>query len=140
MLIDAEQVGYGASGRNGGFVFGGFSLGNQSLQRQLGPTRARQLYQLTLDAVELIRRRIRDYGIECAINQSGVLLANWFDDQRVLLQAQQFMQSQFNVDWQLWSAEQTRTQLKSERYFGALHEKMPSIFIRLTMQKGWLRP
>ena len=29
VLLEAERIGHGASGRNGGFVFGGFSLGER---------------------------------------------------------------------------------------------------------------
>ena len=36
-VLEAEGVGFGASGRNGGFVFAGYSLGESALVRQLGP-------------------------------------------------------------------------------------------------------
>ncbi len=136
VLLEAEYVGYGASGRNGGFVFGGFSLGNQALIKQLGLARTRHLYQLTLDSVELIRQRIDKYTIDCEKNDSGVLLANWFDDERILTQQQQFMQQQFHVDWELWSCEQTREKLHSQRYFGALHEKNAFHFHPLKYAQG----
>src|SRR3970040_1643111 len=45
VLLEANDVGFGASGRNGGFVFGGFSRDEQSLLRELGPQRARALYR-----------------------------------------------------------------------------------------------
>ncbi|MBU6405378.1 MAG: FAD-dependent oxidoreductase, partial [Proteobacteria bacterium] len=35
VVLEREQVGFGASGRNGGFVFAGYSLGEQSLLDQL---------------------------------------------------------------------------------------------------------
>ena len=136
VVIESEQVGFGASGRNGGFVFGGFSLGNHSLLKQLGLTRARNLYQLTLDAVVLIKKRIQRYGIACDINQSGVLLANWFDDSQLLQRQQQFMREQFGVDWEPWSIEQTRAALRTERYFGALHEKNAFHFHPLKYTQG----
>ncbi len=123
ILLEAEHIGFGASGRNGGFVFGGFSLDNGDLIRQIGPEPARHLYQLTLDAVSLIRQRIKRYNMDCDINESGVLLANWFDDDRQLIKLKDFMLREFNVDWALWSREQTRDILQTERYFGALHEK-----------------
>ena len=31
VLLEREQIGFGASGRNGGFVFGGYSLGERTL-------------------------------------------------------------------------------------------------------------
>src|ERR1700749_1169256 len=49
VVLEAQQVGFGASGRNGGFVFGGYSLDCADLLRILGPARARELYALTID-------------------------------------------------------------------------------------------
>src|SRR5690606_41736675 len=43
-LLAAHAVGHGASGRNGGFVFGGFSLGEERLLQSLGKQHARELY------------------------------------------------------------------------------------------------
>lgn len=136
VLLEAEHIGHGASGRNGGFVFGGFSLDNAALLRQLGPQQARHLYQLTLDAVALIRGRIDRYGIACDVNDSGVLLANWFDDGAVLARQRDFMLREFGVDWTPWSCEQTRAVLHTERYFGALHEKNAFHFHPLKYAQG----
>src|SRR3954471_17336317 len=36
IILEAQRVGFGASGRNGGFVFGGFSLGERSLHAAAG--------------------------------------------------------------------------------------------------------
>jgi gamma-glutamylputrescine oxidase len=36
-LLEAESIGFGASGRNGGFVFGGYSLGDRARQKSWGP-------------------------------------------------------------------------------------------------------
>jgi gamma-glutamylputrescine oxidase len=41
VLLERERIGFGASGRNGGFVFAGFSLGEQALLDQQGEARAR---------------------------------------------------------------------------------------------------
>jgi len=54
-LIDAQRVGFGASGRNGGFVFGGFSLPEERLVQQLGIEQGRWAYELTNSSVDLIR-------------------------------------------------------------------------------------
>src|ERR1700758_2074681 len=64
VVLEAQQVGFGASGRNGGFVFGGYSLDCADLLNVLGPARARELYALTTDAVDLMRQRIRRYRID----------------------------------------------------------------------------
>lgn len=123
VILEAEEIGHGASGRNGGFVFGGYSLDNRDLLKQLGSTPARQLYQLSLDAVNLIRHRIEQYAIDCDMNSQGVLLANWFDDASILEKQREFMLREFDVEWDAWSKDKTRDHLHSDRYFGALHEK-----------------
>lgn len=139
VLIEAEEIGHGASGRNGGFVFGGFSLDNGDLIKQVGKSAARELYQLTLDAVGLIRRRIGEYAIDCDMNSHGVLLANWFDDAALLQRQRDFMLREFEVDWEAWSLEKTRENLKSNRYFGALHEKNAFHFHPLKYAQGEAR-
>ena len=47
VLCEAKKLAFGASGRNGGFVFAGFSRGPESLLKDLGPPAAKQLYQGT---------------------------------------------------------------------------------------------
>src|SRR5689334_6670420 len=100
VLLEAETVGHGASGRNGGFVFGGFSRGEGALLRDLGPDRARALYRGTLDAVELIRARTETYSIDCERTDAGVIWANWFRDPEVLRSRQRLLQESFGVQWQ----------------------------------------
>ncbi|WP_338849464.1 FAD-binding oxidoreductase [Massilia sp. W12] len=135
-VLEAQQIGHGASGLNGGFVFGGYSLGERALLAQAGPEKGRALYQLTLEAVELIRRRIARYAIDCDKVESGILLANWFDDDAILQQQQAFMRDQLGVQWESVSRGQLREQLLSERYFGALFEKNAFHFHPLKYAQG----
>ncbi|MFA9276081.1 MAG: NAD(P)/FAD-dependent oxidoreductase, partial [Candidatus Aquirickettsiella gammari] len=139
LILEAEEIGHGASGRNGGFVFGGYSLDNRDLLQQIGTTAARNLYQLSLDAVNLIRRRIDQYAIDCDINTQGVLLANWFDDAKILQKQRDLMLREFDVAWDAWSTEKTRDHLHSKRYFGALHEKNAFHFHPLKYAQGKAR-
>lgn len=123
MLLEAEQVGFGASGRNGGFVFGGYSLGEQSLLDQLGEARARQLFQLTTEAVQRIRQRIADYAIACDAVDAGVIWANWFRDPLVLRQRQQLLAERYDVQWQWLAQDELRSLVRSERYHDGLYER-----------------
>lgn len=136
ILLDAETVGYGASGRNGGFVFGGYSLGERDLTSAVGVEHARNLYQLTLDAVETIRRRIQKYQIQCDARYAGVYLANWFDDDRLLDAQQRFMHDTLGVEWQRISRQQLAERLHSQRYFGGLFEENAFHFHPLKYARG----
>ena len=77
VLLEAERVGFGASGRNGGFVGQGYSQGTETLIKWVGVDHTRALYDLTADAVGLIRKRIGAYDIACGPNPDGVLVASW---------------------------------------------------------------
>ncbi len=136
VVLEAEDVGHGASGRNGGFVFGGYSLGPYALLRQLGPADARAAYQLTLEAMALIRRRIDRHGIACDRVDSGVLLADWFDDPVALRQLQQTMARDFGAEWEWLSREQTQERLRTRRYHAALREPRAFHFHPLRYVQG----
>lgn len=136
LLLEAGQLGHGASGRNGGFVFGGFSRGEDALLRDLGPQRARKLYQGTVDAVELIRRRIDQYRIDCERVEAGVLWANWFDDPEILRKRQRLLADHYGVDWQWVPRAELRERLHSERYGDALFEPRAFHFHPLKYLQG----
>lgn len=138
-VLEADQVGFGASGRNGGFVFGGYSLGQAELVKQLGLERAKALYGVTLDAVERIRQRVVTHQIACDVNDSGVLLANWFDDEDALKRQQAFMAEQLGVQWEFRSTAHTRELLASRRYFQSLHERQAFHFHPLQYAQGLAR-
>lgn len=136
VLLEAHEVGHGASGRNGGFVFGGFSLGEASLLEHLGPERARRLYQGTVDAVERIRRRIGQYGIDGQATDAGVLWVNWFRDPEVLRRRQRLLAEHYGVQWEWVPRGQLREQVRSERYGDALFERNALHFNPLAYARG----
>lgn len=138
-LLEADRIGFGASGRNGGFVFGGFSLGERDLVDAVGAAEARKLYRLTLDAVATIRRRIRQYGIDCDAAEDGVYLANWFADQRILDRQQRFMADHFGVEWQRIGRADLADRLLTDRYSGALFESGAFHFHPLKYAQGQAR-
>jgi len=123
VLLEREQVGFGASGRNGGFVFGGYSLGEQALLDQLGEQRARGLFNLTTAAVERIRQRVAKYAIACDMVDQGVIWANWFRDPGVLRKRQQLLAEHFDTHWDWLPQQELRERVRSERYYDGLYER-----------------
>ncbi len=123
VLIEREQVGFGASGRNGGFVFAGYSLGEQALLDQLGQERARALFGLTTAAVDRIRAQVMRYGIACDLVDEGVLWANWFRDPAVLRGRQALLEKHYGVQWEWVPREALRERVHTERYFDGLYER-----------------
>lgn len=123
LVLEQHSLGFGASGRNGGFVFAGYSLGEQSLLNALGATLAKTWYQRTQAAVNLIRNRINRYMIECESVDAGVLWANWFADPAILNTRQNLLREHFASDWQYVAKKELRKMLNTSRYSGALFER-----------------
>jgi len=136
VLLDAKDVAHGASGRNGGFVFGGFSRGESQLLRELGPVRAPALYRGTQDAVGLIRRRITRHAIDCQATDAGVLWVNWFRDPTPLRERRELLARHFGVEWDWVPRQQLAQQVHTTRYGDALFERNALHFNPLAYARG----
>lgn len=64
VVLEAQRVGFGASGRNGGQVAGGFNKSQVELEKMQGQARARQLWDLGLESVDLVRDLIKNHAPE----------------------------------------------------------------------------
>lgn len=123
VLIDAQDIGFGCSGRNGGFVFGGYSRSEADLLKAVGAQKARDLYGLTTRGIQLIRDRISTYDIDCDAVWEGVMQCNWFEDESILKDHQAFMSENFDVELVYIEPDALREIVKTDRYHGALVEK-----------------
>lgn len=65
VLIDAQRVGFGASGRNGGQLGSGQRRDQMELEEMLGPNQARQLWELGEDAKSFTKSLIAKHNIDC---------------------------------------------------------------------------
>lgn len=139
VVLEARAPGFGASGRNGGFVFGGFSRGEGALLRELGASRAKALYGGTLQAVERIRERIARYRIDCEPTEQGVIWANWFKDAAVLRERQALLAEHYDTHWAWWPRDQLRAQVNSTRYHDGLFEPQGFHFHPLNYATGLAR-
>ncbi len=65
VVLEADRVCSGASGRNGGQTIVGFASGQEPFEQQLGAANARLAWDMSLEAVKLIDERIAQFQIEC---------------------------------------------------------------------------
>jgi gamma-glutamylputrescine oxidase len=65
VLLEAQRIGHGASGRNGGQAIHGLACDQSEIERQLGLDEARRVWQMSIEALDLIRARCARYLIEC---------------------------------------------------------------------------
>jgi len=65
VLLEAERIGFGASGRSGAQLLPGYASGQQVLESQLGRDDARRLWDFTLEGLDLVRERVARHRIDC---------------------------------------------------------------------------
>lgn len=75
-LLEAQRIGWGASGRNGGQVIVGFgSDGECAIEKQLSVADARRVWNISVEGLQLIQERIERYGIDCDYRSGYLSLA-----------------------------------------------------------------
>ncbi|HAJ13681.1 MAG: FAD-binding oxidoreductase [Hydrogenophaga sp.] len=76
VLLEADRIGAGASGRNGGQVIVGYASGQELLEQQLGADDARLAWDMSVEAVDLVERRIREHDIDCEWQRGYLYVAD----------------------------------------------------------------
>lgn len=64
-LFEAQTIGYGASGRNGGQLIPGLRWSMREIDAEFGRERAKAIFDLAYGAVGRVKDRIERHGIEC---------------------------------------------------------------------------
>lgn len=75
VLLEARQIGWGASGRNGGQMIPGLRWSAVDLVARFGEGRARELLGIANTAGEMVRARIARHGIDCDLREGHFLAA-----------------------------------------------------------------
>lgn len=65
VLLEAHEIGAGASGRNGGQAIHGLACDQATIEEQLGLDEARRIWGMSLEALDLIHQRCREFAIDC---------------------------------------------------------------------------
>ncbi|TAZ20620.1 FAD-binding oxidoreductase [Rhizobium ruizarguesonis] len=73
VVLEAEAVGWGASGRNGGHLNNGLAHSYLAAKAELGKERAIALYKALDDSIDTIEALIQDERIDCSFRRTGKL-------------------------------------------------------------------
>ncbi len=121
VLLEAQRVAWGASGRNAGFVLPGFAQGMEAVVQKVGPDAAKALYRLSSEGACYVRDKIAelDPGLEMG---RGFLLAMRVADEAGTRRYAEAQARDYGRVLEVWPAEKTKGVLVSPRYHEALYE------------------
>src|ERR1700756_824664 len=72
-VLEAENVGWGASCRNGGMVLSGLKLGTTKLVARYGREATKRMYAASLESINCVEELVREENIECNFSRCGHL-------------------------------------------------------------------
>ena len=123
VVLERHSVGWGASGRNGGFVLPGYKPDIEALARKLGLEAAKRLFRLSLEAVACLEAIIAEEGIACDYARCGsVTLAAAPGHLRGLAVGSRFMRESLGYETRTLGPRELAAELGSTRYHGGLFD------------------
>jgi gamma-glutamylputrescine oxidase len=121
ILIEANRIGWGASGRNGGFVAKGYAQGYPQLVKKVGLTHTKSLHKLATHGRNLIRQRIEKYNIDCGSLIHGVLGVSWTGQPHKMKDYIRFMREDLGAPLEYRNVKQVRDLCRTEQYYDGFY-------------------
>ena len=123
VVLEGQRVGWGASGRSGGQAIVGYACSQAKLTSLVGRDDAKKMFDVSVEAQELIRSLVHRHGIECDLHW-GHLHAAIKPRQVDELQAHRDeLERDYGYGGTRWlDRNELRQVLDTDRYAGALRD------------------
>lgn len=123
VVLEANHIGFGASGRNGGQIIAGLACEQDVIESAIGFEAAKQVWDMSIEALDLVRQRVKRFNIQCDL-QDGFLgvavnekkskkLRTWFDDMQ--------QRYQYQAEW--IAPANIKNWIDSPRYFNGYYDQ-----------------
>lgn len=122
VLLEAEQVGWAASGRNGGQAIAGLACDQAALESLVGLDEAKRIWAMTLEGLDIIRERRQRFAIDCAWRPGYLAAAVTAKKGRELQQWQETMARVYGFESEWIAPSELPRWIASPRYHSALHD------------------
>ncbi|MGZ5909349.1 MAG: NAD(P)/FAD-dependent oxidoreductase [Reyranella sp.] len=122
VLIERRRIGWGASGRNGGFVSAGFAARSGALIDKLGVDHARRLYAQSQRGVAIVRDALDELGRPDIRMGSGKLTVSRTDQGADFADRTRALAEKLGASFEPWDTPRVRAVIDSARYHQAIHD------------------
>ncbi|RNB90654.1 FAD-binding oxidoreductase [Brevibacillus fluminis] len=122
VVLEQQQAGWGASGRNAGMVLTGYKPSIDSLASKHGKETARELLHISVEGIKLVETIVREHRISCSLENCGNFDAAFKPAHlEALKRNQEFMQTNFGYETYVIDKERMkREEVNSDLYHGGL--------------------
>ncbi|RKE39635.1 gamma-glutamylputrescine oxidase [Paraburkholderia sp. BL23I1N1] len=76
VVLEASKIGWGASGRNGGQLIGGYACGIDTFAQYMPREDVQRVWTMGLESAGMVRERVQKHGIDCDLTSGFLTAAN----------------------------------------------------------------
>jgi glycine/D-amino acid oxidase-like deaminating enzyme len=120
VVLEAERIAWGASGRNGGFVGPGYATSHAHIGRMVGPERAHALHRLSIEGARMVAENLDSLGVANAPAVHGKMSVLRYPDPDGLSRRRDALEREFGYATEVMTTEEVRALLRSDKYHQAL--------------------
>ncbi len=122
LLLERRRIGWGASGRNGGFVGPGYAQRSGALIERLGLDHTRKLYAQSQRGVAIVREALTELGRPDILMGQGKLSVSRTDQGGDFADRTRKLAGQLGASFEPWPTARVREVLDTARYHQAIHD------------------
>ncbi|WP_434291219.1 NAD(P)/FAD-dependent oxidoreductase [Celeribacter sp. SCSIO 80788] len=119
-IVEGAQVGWGASGRNGGQIVNGLNASLQTIEKRYGKDRANFVAGVVQEGQEIIRDRIAKYDIKCDLKNGNIFAAYTDAHMRELEERKALWEGYGHHNQEMLTKAQLREKIGSDVFAGGM--------------------
>lgn len=122
VVLEAKEIGFGASGRNGGQVNPGLKIAPDQLAKKFGTEKALQIFKATEKSADFVFDLVKKYKLNCELERTGFLYAS--ENKNMLTKTQSrfsWLKSQ-GIKAEMLDAKETADRVGHNIYCGSLFD------------------
>lgn len=136
VLLEQGVVGHGASGRNGGFAMPLLGWDLLDAVKKLGEAEAGKAYRMTYDAVEHVKRVVREHHIDCDLEATGYVLINTCAAREKRARKELEVAHRLGFDHTWLEGDDLAAHIKSERFLSGVFDPHTCIINPAKLARG----
>lgn len=123
VLLEAEHLGYGGSGRSGGQSIFGYACEMSTLEKAVGAADARRMWDVACEGMELQRQLISRHQIDCSYVPGHMIVGMKKRHDDALRDEVRHLADKYDYhSLRFIERDELRTLVASDRYTSALHD------------------
>jgi gamma-glutamylputrescine oxidase len=122
VVLEARQIGWGASGRNGGQALAGLACDQSVIEARLGLDAARTVWASTLEALDLITQRCERFKIDAEWQAGYLHVSDNARKSRALHSWHEYMSRVYGHDTRWIEPSELPAWIASPRFHSGLHD------------------